>query len=340
MPPKNKKAADKKGRTESSATNVEDESKEKSICGSCGQEVKDDDGVEALQCDMCNMWHHIECETVSKEEFDFLHKKANSNACIFWYCRKCAACAGKIMTGIANLERKHEELAKSVDTINKTVVKMEKDLETKCDETQVKKTIQEQMEKAQIKQQLEEKCGVQQVKEIVEEQLERKSIREETDWRPEKQEVQEIIRKELEDAQQTTQKAEGNSLPDAVDEAMKEVNERKVREKNAVILRVPEANTNVKEERIKSDKEFFHRLAETCGVHLNTQDVQVNRLGQRKEGYNRPIIVKFQSLPHKTEFFKGLKNLKGREDFKEIQVFHDMTPREREEWKKLREEAK
>lgn len=83
-----------------------DGKEESGKCAICDIEVKDGDW--ALMCDLCDLWHHIECEKTSKEVYKFLMKE-ETNA-IHWYCRKYNVIAGKIMPHISKLEKRQDRL--------------------------------------------------------------------------------------------------------------------------------------------------------------------------------------------------------------------------------------
>lgn len=45
------------------------------ICGSCNKEVGLRDEDIALQCKVCEFWHHITCETMDDESYRVLAKE-------------------------------------------------------------------------------------------------------------------------------------------------------------------------------------------------------------------------------------------------------------------------
>ena len=55
---------------------------EKTRCRKCRSEVKNGDSI---CCSICNVWHHLRCSGLSKEEF--LQHTRNKN--LFWQCPKC-----------------------------------------------------------------------------------------------------------------------------------------------------------------------------------------------------------------------------------------------------------
>ena len=52
-------------------------------CEACKKEVGNEQ--EALQCDLCNLWHHTSCENIESDEYKMITKVANK---ISWFCNK------------------------------------------------------------------------------------------------------------------------------------------------------------------------------------------------------------------------------------------------------------
>ena len=97
-------------------------------CGTCKRKVHE--YTEALECDMCRYWHHIECEDVPPQTYQFLHDNEENG--IFWYCKKCCTCASKRMTGIAKLGKRHEELEIEVTKVKGEIESVKNELIVKC----------------------------------------------------------------------------------------------------------------------------------------------------------------------------------------------------------------
>ena len=55
---------------------------DKTKCRKCSSEVKNGDSI---CCSICNVWHHLHCSGLSREEF--LQHTRNKN--LFWECPKC-----------------------------------------------------------------------------------------------------------------------------------------------------------------------------------------------------------------------------------------------------------
>ena len=71
-------------------------SSDKTKCRKCKSEVKNGDSI---CCSVCNVWHHLQCSGLNKEEF--LQHTKNKNLfwecpkCIVYHCGKCSRILGK-----------------------------------------------------------------------------------------------------------------------------------------------------------------------------------------------------------------------------------------------------
>jgi hypothetical protein len=52
--------------------------KDSEICADCGRAVLD--SQQGLCCDLCGLWHHMGCEKVDEEMYDFLCKFAEESS--------------------------------------------------------------------------------------------------------------------------------------------------------------------------------------------------------------------------------------------------------------------
>ena len=172
-------------------------------------------------------------------------------------------------------------------------------------------------------------------------------------------EVKEIVRQEM-DALHTCRPNDDESRNllttqnsgIVVEETVREINERKNRETNFLIFNAPEPKTNLKEERVTIDMEFVEGFCnEVCNLNLDVKDeiTKVIRLGKKQtdgdmgdtEQKPRPLKVVMKDTNKTMELFKRLSNLRDAEDkYKCLSIQHDLTKKEREEGRKLLEEAR
>ena len=119
-----------------------------------------------------------------------------------------------------------------------------------------------------------------------------------------------------------------------------------------LIFNAPEPKTNLKEERVSTDMGFVEGLCnEVCNLNLDVKDeiTKVIRLGKKQtdgdtgdtEQKPRPLKVVMKDTKKKMELLKRLSNLRDAEDkYKCLSIQHDLKKKEREEGRKLLEEAR
>ncbi len=124
---------------------------------------------------------------------------------------------------------------------------------------------------------------------------------------------------------------------------VKEINERERRKNNALLFKVPEVNSNLKAEVEKKDLETLCKISQITETPIKSEDIKkIARIGKKQEGYTRPVLIEFKLAEHKKALFRNIGKLRSVEDetLKQVVLEHDMTKEERDELKKLRDEAK
>ena len=177
-----------------------------------------------------------------------------------------------------------------------------------------------------------------QVDKIVEEKL--KQLRESNEKK------QEYLSKMVNDVKATEINIEKN-LKTQVKMYMDDKNEREDKRNNLVIHRLPETQSDVKDQQ-KKDQEDLTKIFEiTCPEfkadfeNIVKQEKTVIRLGNKKTDSvkPRPIKIIFPDVEMKKKIFKGCKNLKGT-IYEKISIQSDLTPDQQEKNYKLRIELK
>ncbi len=144
----------------------------------------------------------------------------------------------------------------------------------------------------------------------------------------------------------TSDSSSGNG--NIIGQVCTQLKDRDNRANNLVIYRAIESTSNLKDERIKHDKEIVDKLyIATSHGSLNHK---CRRLGKKALGptredgtlqQNRPLLVTFETNDDKMKVMKNLQALRSAEDMlKVLSVAHDMSKEEREVNNKLRVEAK
>jgi hypothetical protein len=120
-----------------------------------------------------------------------------------------------------------------------------------------------------------------------------------------------------------------------------EMKDRERRRNNVIIHGIVEPKSNVKRDVVEADtKALLEIIKDTLEVDVTKQDLaQVIRLGKKADGLKRPIKLTVASGNTKSEIFRNLIKLRN-SNHNSVSFNHDMTPLEREQNKKLVEEAK
>ncbi|RUS75853.1 hypothetical protein EGW08_016374 [Elysia chlorotica] len=90
--------------------------KENTACGKCDKEVGRKD--PALKCDMCEIWHHTNCEAVPDSFYKAIQETGQgASQGLHWYCRKCNKFATRFMAGLNSLSLRQDALEEKVKGI-------------------------------------------------------------------------------------------------------------------------------------------------------------------------------------------------------------------------------
>ena len=121
------------------------------------------------------------------------------------------------------------------------------------------------------------------------------------------------------------------------EENEKLASDRQSRERNIVIFKMDEPQTNLVIERQAKDKEVVKGMIEHMGIETE-EEVNIEkiiRLGGRSVNYKekpRPVVVTFSNIDSKKNFLRRSNALKNSENetFKKVAVANDLTKRDRE----------
>ena len=110
---------------------------------------------------------------------------------------------------------------------------------------------------------------------------------------------------------------------------------------NMLIYNLPDPQQNLKGELIQEDLVTLMKIArEVLNLNLGKDDItQLKRLGEKKEGMSKPLLISLADERNKESIFKKLGRLQGSE-FNKVSFTHDMTNLEREQKNKLVTKAK
>ena len=157
-----------------------------------------------------------------------------------------------------------------------------------------------------------------------------------------KDEIKEMIQEAIPDT--TSSKASTSAIlsPNTIiRNTVAEIKQRQKKERNLVVYQLKEPETNVKNERIKADKEEIVKIATTVMDLKNVKEddiLRAERLGKDREK-TRPLLIEFKDVKKKDLIMKRATKLKD-SDYEHLSITYDMTMKEREQHKKLTDKAK
>ena len=85
--------------TSQTNSNLGDEVKEK--CGCCGKVVRE--GDTAPQCEICDIWYHTACISMSIDTYNILQQES-----IHWFCKSYDGRLKKMMKSFTKLEGRQD----------------------------------------------------------------------------------------------------------------------------------------------------------------------------------------------------------------------------------------
>ena len=287
----------------------------KEDCNECKKKVTENEN--GLQCESCEEWYHTKCLKVPDDVYVFLMGNRNFH----WLCSNCDGNSGKLYKEVGELRQQLVAMREMMNRMETEISNMKGGTQLLI-ETEFEKKLAEDVEK-KVADKVQEKVNL--IKDdvtfadAVAKHVENKFV---------------TVTSELTEVQHKLNETKENA-DDLADRAS--------RANNVIIYRVEEVSADTREERIRKENEFILRLAnEVLGLGIRESDVKsVFRLGKREESKSRPLMIQFREGVTKNRFMESLAKLKSAgAEFRNISVSHDMTIKDRNECKKLVEEAK
>ena len=294
-------------------------------CCTCGIVVTDD--VKALQCDRCqnrDIWKCAQCLNLTNDLYDSL--TSDGSVPLRWFCDSCDK---QIM------ERNYSMTTYSNDKLDHLITAIEKLMNRYED----------------VEKQLATKCSINEASKLEQRisELEHKLLKYDNEVTPKITELEDQIKINVQSntAEKENAISDEDLIKFVVQEEMNkksaEERDQENRKRNVVIYRVPEKKTDDVSERKSNDIEFVKDLLDGMfNMQMEDSDIEkIYRLGRWEDGKARPLLVTFRKHEDKEFVMTNLSNLKKPLDkFKGVAIAHDLHPKEREENRKLVEEAK
>ena len=294
-------------------------------CVACGIVITDD--VKALQCDRCqssDMWKCADCLNLPADMYN--HLVSDSNCSLRWFCPTCDKMA---MESDSHSSNKIDNLVGLVEKLLDKLGAVETQMSAKCDiETIVRLD-------ARVKS-LEDRSQQQ------EHEFTNKLISSE-------QKILGQLDAKMPDSALSGQQVGTKDLQQSVVEQVKkkidEDNDAEKRKNNVILYKVGEMDADSAADRNESDLAYVTELLDSV-FKINPERngvVKVFRLGpwDSAKEVPRPLLVMFNDPESKERVMSSLRCLRDADvPFKGISIAHDMTPWQRDEIRRLVQQAK
>jgi hypothetical protein len=285
-------------------------------CRECLKGVTDKD--KGVQCEVCEVWFHLQCTDLTEDVYKYMDKVES----LHWYCSVCNKGIGSLIVSLKAMEERHGKLEKKVDGIAEALAKLEAGM---VSVQVIHKEVVNIKEHMNVLSKVEEK---------VDERIKKYEIEFPT--------LAEVATKTVENKMEQVNK-DLSKVQRNLEEAKLSADEERDRERrcnNIIIFKAQESDsiTITKDH----DRKFVSELIRKQ-LNIDFQDSEIKacvRLGN-KGANDRPLLVQFREKGLKNRVMESLRMLKnGDEKFKNLSITHEMTRKEREECKRLVEEAK
>ena len=298
----------------------------KPVCKECRLEL--DDESRWLYCEKCDEIVCGECLQLSDSLYDIVSQKNKTKQkinCIEIKCSKCREepSLAKVSSVLTEVQQAQLKLTDSMNQVDNKMKGLEDRLNRSIKDT-IKREIEGQVTKR--------------IQSEITQILTRLESRED--------EIEQNLEKHFDDKLAALNPLDGKDLDTKIENIVRmartEERERERRKFSFIIYNIPEPIMGTGAEMKAEDKkfldEFFAHIYDKNQDHLLIDNVI--RLGRRQEGRIRPVKVIMGSIQQKFDILKKAAHYdtKSTSKFKDISLAPDKTNKEREEYKRLKEE--
>ena len=291
----------------------------------CGNQVKE--GEAGVQCDKCFDWFHTSCQAIPKPAIKALEKFE----CLAWLCASCKS-------ELKNKNRRAQiQLNESLETkINQLEESLKSHMELVSNSIRAQENlVQDQASKVEKSLHLCEKLANEQVK-ALEKSFQRQTASYADAVKGTCNEVTKVVQSQmalLPKSSAVSNKNDAQDLSRALDEHM----DREKRKANLVIHNLPEQEGNSFAERSEKDLALFTSMIKDV-LKLRVSSSRSFRVGKKQENRPRLLIVTLDNPASKHDILKCAPQLRNSAEYGNIYISPDLTQKEREVNRKLREE--
>ena len=272
----------------------------------CGQVIADEE--KSVECDLCNEWFHAGCQGLSAEAWGAL-----SEFGFIWLCLRCKPSLKNILKTGKKLETQIETVQhKILEALEATVPKSERD---NSKQLQDKIASMEEVVTGKL---------VEQQKEV------EKTLNAQKEMVQSMPKIQSELQKNTQELKRMIEKNE----------------DREKREVNVIVHNIPESRSSEATLRKRYDENSFQNMVEALlGENVTMEIGKIYRIGKKKEvaegheGEPKPrlMLVGLKRKEDVDVLMKERWNLK-KVGFSNIYITRDLSPEQREEQKRLRDE--
>ena len=279
----------------------------------CGELVKDEDA--GVRCDVCMCWFHSECQAISKAAYSALRKFK----ILSWICAECKISLTK--PKVTDHTSQITQLESKVDRIESMVKDNLQRMQTSVDKHVLAASSQaRQIEQVLEAVELQKSSYAQAVKGTCNDVVKQVAAKIDAIPKPEPAQHKHTIN--------TAQEISG-----VFDNFL----DKEKRKTNLVVHNLEESTGDNNAEIIEQDVQKFVGIIRK-EWSMNMRVTKAFRVGKRSPTKPRLLIVSMESLEAKVEVLKLARQLKQSAEFSNIYITPDLTWREREEGRRLREE--
>jgi len=274
-------------------------------CQICKKVFKDSD-AKMIECQRCSDHFCIKCLNKTKPEYEILSKSDS-----MWFCTKCRPIVEEHIVTDLKIEQRCREI---MENYEQRLSNVESLMTEKCSEHRAREIVRDEIKKSS--------CDEEKVRMIAKEE----SLN---------------LTKSNPDEPTSNQKDE-TPQTETVTNVIDEIQERKNRANNLIIFGLKENESDNIQERKEYDTEEVKKLFKAAKIELDPANIKsTRRLGRfDKNKAQRPLQVQLLTLESKLNLFRNTKFFKKEPEFTDVSVSNDLTKTERENEKKLWEEAK
>ena len=279
--------------------------REKPGCGKCSKDFRRSE--KGMQCEICESWWHIKCIGMSDETYKYLKKEECKD--LHWFCTGCSNDAINNLKMLMNLHSKQEKMTTEMVTLKSSV----QELEINVNNINIKVNKQDREMEGMLKK----------MKEV--------GSKLET--------ALDAMGKVTPIAGTETKNMEVTKLVEQkITEIRNEQEDKRQRENKMIFFGIKEDGNLEAKQRAAEDRVILIELFEI--MKTKEEILSITRLGRKKEGSCRPVLVEVQNEKMKWNIIGRAKLLRESKKGEGIYITPDLTVQERKDALELRNELK